>query len=237
MHIDTLMESAGWWSYLVVFAVTVGETSAFIGVLVPGETVILLAAALAGKGDLNPALLAAVVVAGGIIGDNLGYLLGRRCGRRPSSGRFARLRLDSHLRRAQSFLVRHGGKAVFAGRFIGFIRTFLPFAAGASAMPYRRFLFFSTLASVVWGVGNVLIGYFVGAAATEYLHSAGIVGALTLAVAALAVFTSLRLLKRHRQTGRAQPSILVSQRSPQEREQEHLAHSSELVTPESKRHP
>ncbi|MFG3323602.1 DedA family protein [Streptomyces sp. NPDC048171] len=201
MHIDTLIDSAGWWSYLLVFAVTVGETSAFVGALLPGETVILIAAALAGKGDLNPFLLAVVVVVGGILGDNLGYMLGRRCGQRPSRGKFARLRLDVHLRKTQTFLARHGGKAVFTGRFIGFIRTFLPFAAGASAMPCRRFFFFSTLASVVWGVGSVVLGYFVGAAAIDYLHSAGFVGAIALAALAVVAFTTVRLVKRYRQGG------------------------------------
>ncbi|MER7741894.1 DedA family protein [Streptomyces sp. NPDC096538] len=234
MHIDTLIESAGWWAYLVVFAVTVGETSAFLGLLVPGETVILIAAALAGKGDLNPVILAVAVVTGGIIGDNLGYLMGRRCGRRPSSGRFRRFRVDAHLRRAQTFLVRHGGKAVFAGRFIGFIRTFLPFAAGASAMPYRRFLFFSTLASVVWGVGNVGLGYFAGTAATEFLHSAGVVGALALAAMTLAMFVGLRLLKRRRRTGRAGSSIVASHRSLQAAGQDRapLDADTELLTPQ-----
>ncbi|WP_261384020.1 DedA family protein [Streptomyces sp. T12] len=199
----------------MVFAVTVGETSAFLGLLVPGETVILIAAALAGKGDLNPVILAVAVVTGGIVGDNLGYLMGRRCGRRPSSGRFRRFRPDAHLRRAQDFLVRHGGKAVFTGRFIGFVRTFLPFAAGAAAMPYRRFLFFSTLASVVWGIGNVVLGYFAGTAATEFLHSGGAVGALALAAVVLAVFVGLRLLKRRRHTGSSGSSIVVSHGSPQ----------------------
>ncbi|KAB2977542.1 DedA family protein [Streptomyces sp. SS1-1] len=234
MHIDTLIESAGWWAYLLVFAVTVSETSAFLGLLVPGETAILIAAALAGKGDLNPVILAAAVVTGGIIGDNLGYLLGRRCGRRPSSGRLRRFRLDAHLRRAQTFLVRHGGKAVFAGRFIGFIRTFLPFAAGASAMSYRRFFFFSTLASVVWGVGNVGLGYFAGTAATEFLHSAGAVGALALAAMALAMFVGLRLLKRRRHTGRAGSSIVASHRSLQEAVQDRalLDADTELLPPQ-----
>ncbi|MGW8742419.1 DedA family protein [Streptomyces sp. NPDC055794] len=219
MSIDTLIESAGWWSYLLVFAVTVGETSAFVGALLPGETVILIAAALAGKGDLNPFLLAVVVVAGGIIGDNLGYTLGRRCGQRPSSGKFARLRLDGHLRKTQSFLTQHGGKAVFTGRFIGFIRTFLPFAAGASAMPCRRFFFFSTLASVVWGVGSVVLGYFVGAAATDYLHSAGFAGAIALAALALAAFTTVRIVKRHRRSREDRSVVPMSHQSAQKMKQ------------------
>ncbi|MER5916848.1 hypothetical protein ABT124_42425 [Streptomyces sp. NPDC001982] len=65
MHVDGLIEAAGWWSYVLVFAVTAGKTGAFIGLLVPGETIILLASAIAGRGDLNAVVLAAAVVAGG----------------------------------------------------------------------------------------------------------------------------------------------------------------------------
>ncbi|MEV6781256.1 DedA family protein [Streptomyces sp. NPDC051098] len=236
MHIDTLIEAAGGWSYLVVFAVTVAETSAFIGLLVPGETVILLAAALAGKGDLDPMVLAVAVVMGGILGDNLGYLLGYRCQRRQSGAQAKPSRFDPHLRRAQSFLLRHGGKAVFTGRFIGFIRTFLPFAAGASAMPYRRFLFFSTLASVLWGIGNVTLGYFAGAAAEKVLHSAGLIGILTIVAVLLAAFIGTKLIKRRRRTTRADSSTVAS-RSPQGFEQSPVGFGAdaELVVHEAAR--
>ncbi|MFG2925670.1 DedA family protein [Streptomyces sp. NPDC048305] len=233
MHIDTLIEAAGGWSYLVVFAVTVAETSAFIGFLVPGETVILLAAALAGKGDLNPVVLAIAVVAGGILGDNLGYLLGYRCQQRQGGGRVKPNRFDPHLRRAQSFLLRHGGKAVFTGRFIGFIRTFLPFAAGASAMPYRRFLLFSTLASVLWGIGNVTLGYFAGAAAKEFLHSAGLVGILAIAAVLLAALACAKLVKRRRRATRAElPTVASVSLQSFEQSPMHLGADAELVAPE-----
>ncbi|MFD7445513.1 DedA family protein [Streptomyces sp. NPDC059909] len=211
MRIDALIEAAGWWSYAVVFAVTAGETGAFIGLLVPGETIILLASAIANRGDLNPLVLAAVVVAGGMAGDNLGYVLGRRCARRPSARRVGGIRSDRRFGRAQAFLVRHGGAAVFTGRFVGFVRSFLPFAAGASGMPYRRFFLYSTAASLVWGVGNVLLGYFAGAAATELLHSAGLAGAAALAAVglALAIVVGVRILSRRRRIVRAKSSVVA----------------------------
>ena len=101
----------------------------------------------------------------------LGYALGRRCERHPGTWLARRLRSDSWSGMAQTFLTRHGGTAVLTGRFVGVIRAFLPFAAGASCMPYRRFFFYSAAASLVWGTGNVLLGYFVGTAATSVLHS------------------------------------------------------------------
>ncbi|MFF3469096.1 DedA family protein [Streptomyces sp. NPDC001984] len=182
MHVDGLIEAAGWWSYVLVFAVTAGETGAFIGLLVPGETIILLASAIAGRGDLNAVVLAAAVVAGGMAGDNLGYALvyaaperaGRPVPARPPD------RADPRLPDA---LRRGGGVHRTVHRF----RTNLPVsAAGASNMPHRRFFLYSTAASLVWGVGNVLLGYFAGTAATEFLHSVGLITAAALAAAAVA---------------------------------------------------
>ncbi|MER5432272.1 DedA family protein [Streptomyces sp. NPDC002588] len=201
MHVEALVETAGWWSYLVVFAMTAGETSAFVGLLLPGETVILLASAIAGRGDLNPLVLAVVVVVGGMAGDSLGFALGHRCERR-LSGRRHRFRSDARIARARAFLKRHGGAAVFTGRFIGFVRTFLPFAAGSSGMPYRRFFLYSTAASLVWGVGNVLLGYFAGAATADLLHPTGLIGAAALAALAMAGCVVLALLRRRRRLAR-----------------------------------
>jgi membrane-associated protein len=203
MDIDALIQAAGWWSYLAVFAVTAGETGAFVGVLLPGETVVLLASATAGRGDLNPVMLAAAVVAGVITGDTLGYALGRGCGRRPAT-RWAR-----RAGRARAFLDSHGGAAVFTGRFFGFVRSFLPFAAGASGMPYRRFVLYSGAASLTWGVGNVLAGYFAGAAATDLLHSVGLIGAAALAAVALVIFAVLRIRKGTRRDVRTTSSLVA----------------------------
>ncbi|MFJ8111699.1 DedA family protein [Streptomyces sp. NPDC096132] len=209
MNVDALLEAAGWWSYLVVFAVTAAETSAFVGLLVPGEAAILFASALAGHGELNVLLLAAVVVAGGMTGDSLGHALGRRCKRRPNARMARHARPDNRIGRAQAFLLRHGGTAVITGRFIGFVRTFLPFAAGASGMPYRRFLLYSTVASVIWGIGNVLLGYFAGAAVIDLLHSVGLIALAAGAAAVLTVFTVVRIHTRRRRIERTRSTVVA----------------------------
>lgn len=228
MDIGALVEAAGWWSYIVVFALTAGETSAFIGVLLPGETVILLASAIAGRGDLDPVLLAALVVAGGMTGDSLGYALGHWYGQRPNTRMAHRVRPGSRIGQAHGFLMRHGGAAVVTGRFIGFVRTFLPFAAGASGMPYRRFFLFSTVASLIWGIGNVLLGYFAGAAAIDFLHAAGLIGASVLAAVAVALFGLVWLLRRRRGSARAPSAVVATGAASRRAEQEpiHLITSS-----------
>ncbi|MFF8360097.1 DedA family protein [Streptomyces chartreusis] len=199
MNVDALIEAAGWWSYVVVFAVTAGETSAFIGLLLPGETLILLAAAIAGRGDLDVVVLAAVVVAGSVTGDNLGYALGHWYERRPSAERMRRrVRPGSQIARAESFLLRHGAAAVFTGRFVGFARTVIPFAAGAAGMPYRRFAAYSAFASLVWGIGNVLVGYFLGSAAGELLHTVGLTGAAAVLATAVMFLIAMHIRRRRR---------------------------------------
>jgi membrane-associated protein len=228
MDVSALIEAAGWWSYIVVFALTAGETSAFIGVLLPGETVILLASAIAGRGDLNPVLLATLVVTGGMTGDSLGYALGHWYGRRPNTLLARWAHPGSRIGQAHDFLTRHGGASVVTGRFMGFVRTFLPFAAGASGMPYRRFFLFSTLASLIWGIGNVLLGYFAGAAATDFLHSAGLIGAAVLTSVAVALFGLVWLLRRRRGSARVPSAVVASGAALRRPEQEpiHLSTSS-----------
>jgi membrane protein DedA with SNARE-associated domain len=197
MNPTALVESAGLWSYIVVFALTAGETGAFIGVVLPGETLILLAAALAGRGDLDPVLLAVAVVAGGITGDSIGFALGHWYEHRGSAERLrGRIRPGRRTGQARDFLLRHGGVAIFTGRFIGFVRSFLPFAAGAAGMRYRRFLAFSAAASLMWGLANVLAGYFLGTAAGRLVRTAGLAGAGGAAVLALVLFLLFRIQRR-----------------------------------------
>ncbi|WP_327365822.1 DedA family protein [Streptomyces sp. NBC_01217] len=227
MHLNAVIETAGWWSYAAVFILTAGETSAFVGLLVPGEAAVLLAAAIAAQGDLNTPVLAAVVVAGSVTGDNLGYALGRRCARRP--GRRWTPRIPGRHRdgRAQAFLTHHSGAAVFAGKFIGFARTFLPYAAGSSGMPYRRFFLYSAVASLVWGIGTVLLGYFAGAA-TELLHTAGLVSGAMLVAVIVPVLVVMRVLARRRR--RPTKSTVVASGWPRHRLPEaadNFAHSQE----------
>ncbi|MFG1667836.1 DedA family protein [Streptomyces sp. Y7] len=209
MNVDALIEAAGWWTYLLLFAVTAGETSAFVGLLLPGEAAILFASALAGHGQLNVLLLAAAVVAGGMSGDSLGYALGHRCKHRPNARMARHARPDHRIGRAQAFLLRHGGTAVITGRFVGFVRTFLPFAAGASGMPYRRFFLYSTVASVIWGIGNVVLGYFAGAAVIDVLHSVGLIALGAIAAAAVTVFTVVRIHTRRRRRERSRSTVVA----------------------------
>lgn len=144
---------------LLVFA----EDAIFIGFVVPGETAAVLAGVGAGIGHVPLPLAIVVVVLAAIIGDSVGYEVGRLFfGPRVLNSRL----LAPHraqVFRAQDFLRRRGGLAVFLGRFTAFFRAMMPALAGAAEMPYRRFLLWNATGGIVWGTGFVLLGFAAGA--------------------------------------------------------------------------
>jgi len=103
------------------------------------------------------------VAGGGVLGDNIGYLLGRRLGREWLDRYGHRFGLrPSEIARVEGFFQRHGGKTVFFGRFVGFARALAPFLAGSSRMPYRTFLGYDIVGASLWAAGSLLVGYFAG---------------------------------------------------------------------------
>lgn len=154
----------GEWGYLIVFGVAVLECAAFLGLLIPGESIVVFSGFLAERGVFDLEVIIPVAAIGATLGDNIGYEIGRRLGR-PwllRHGRLLKLRAR-HLDRAEAFFKRHGNQAVFLGRFIGFARALVPFVAGAARMKYRWFLLYNALGAMLWSVLAVLLGYFAGA--------------------------------------------------------------------------
>jgi undecaprenyl-diphosphatase len=140
---------------------------------------------LASFGVLDLPETLVIAVSGALVGDNVGYCVGRRLGR-PWLERHGRL-IGMHggmLRRVDTLFARHGGKAVLIGRFVGFLRAMAPFAAGASRMPYARFALYNGVGATAWGIAFVLLGYFLGESwtmAERWIGRAGlVVGALVI---------------------------------------------------------
>ena len=159
-----LVARLGHWSYLVIFLAAALECAAFVGLLVPGESLMLASGFFSQQGLLQLDAVLVVSFLGAIIGDNIGYQLGCRLGREWLLHHGRRFGLKpARVARAEEFFSRHGGKAVFFGRFIGFARALVPFVAGASRMPFRQFLGYNALGAALWSVGFVLLGYFLGA--------------------------------------------------------------------------
>jgi len=158
-----LLWRIGHWGYVVIFLGATLESAAFLGFLIPGETLVIVSGMLASLGILDPIDLIVVVAAGAILGDNVSYQLGRRLGH-PWLVRYGRrVGLDhARLERVDAFYDRHGWAAIVFGRFVGFLRALVPFVAGAAHMSYPRFVGYNAIAAALWAVATVLFGYFVG---------------------------------------------------------------------------
>lgn len=163
-YLVQLVGRLGHWGYVVIFLGAMAESAAFLGVLVPGESLVLVAGFLAAQQALDLDALIVVVAVGATIGDSIGYELGRHLGA-PWAVRYGRYVgvHQRHLDRAHAFFDRHGGKAVFLGRFVGVARALVPFLAGSSRMPYRRFLPYNVLGALLWSASFLLLGYLLGA--------------------------------------------------------------------------
>jgi membrane protein DedA with SNARE-associated domain len=174
------------WAYVVVGVLTLLEAAAFVGLVVPGETAVLLGGVLAYQGRVSLSLMIAVAVAGAIIGDSVGYDIGLRIGPAVRASRLGQRVGDARWARADLYLAAHGGRAVFLGRFVGILRALVPTMAGASRMPYRTFLAWNAAGGLIWASSFVLAGYAAGDAYHLVEHW---VGRVTLVVAAFAAVT------------------------------------------------
>lgn len=202
---DKLIEvlwRAGSWGYLLVFAGATLESAAFLGFLVPGETLVIVSGVLASLGIFDLTELIVVVGLGAIAGDNVSYQLGRRLGREWLLRHGARVGLHpARLEHVERVYERYGGRAVTFGRFVGFLRPLVPFVAGAARMPYARFLAFNLFACVAWAVITVLLGYFVGESwelVERWIGRTGLAAAALVAVIAAVVWWRRRRRRGHR---------------------------------------
>jgi membrane protein DedA with SNARE-associated domain/membrane-associated phospholipid phosphatase len=156
----TIGKTLGNWTYLLVGALAFLETGAFIGLIAPGETAMLLGGLVAGQGQIEVVTLIGVVWACAVAGDLTSFMLGRRLGRTFLVRHGAKVQItEERLHHVEDFFDRHGGKAILLGRFVGLVRAIAPFLAGSSGMALRRFLPYDVIGAGLWGTTFVLLGY------------------------------------------------------------------------------
>jgi len=191
------------FGYPLLFLIVMSESG---GLPVPGETGLITAAVLASQGKLKIELVIALAAAGAIVGDNIGYLIGRKGGRwlleRP--GPFHKQRLQV-LSVGQPFFDRHGSKAVFFGRFVLGLRVWASWLAGATHMHWRSFVLWNALGGIVWASTIGLIAYFLGHSAGNAIEAFGLFGLAAVLIAAVSGFIVHR---RHRARNAPQSSEL-----------------------------
>jgi membrane protein DedA with SNARE-associated domain len=193
--VDRVLGLPGWLVLLITGLVVFAEDAVFVGFVIPGETVALLAGAAAKLGHVSLAGVLVVVVLAAIAGDTVGYEIGRHAGPRVLQWpvlQKRRRRLDD----AREFLARRGGSAVFLGRWVAFFRAVMPALAGTARMPYRRFLAFNAAGGLAWGATVVLLGYVAGASYARVEKFIGRDAALVVLAVVVVAVVARRLSRR-----------------------------------------
>ncbi len=197
--LNDVSNALGAWTYLLVGVLAFLETGAFVGLVVPGETVMLIGGAVAGQGAVDIYLLIAIGWFAAWLGDTTSFYVGRRLGRGFVLRHGPRVGIsEERFARVEDYFDRHGGKTILIGRFVSLVRALAPFVAGSSGMRYRAFVPYSILGTGIWASAHILIGYIfsrsIDSAAKYAGRGAFILGTLiVITVGAVIAFRFLRV--------------------------------------------
>ena len=192
--VTTFVEQHSQWAILLLFVLLTLES---FGLPVPGETALIACAVLASQGSLSIVVVIAVGVLAAIVGDNLGYWAAREGGRPLlERHRLTRQYADRYLERGERFFAKHGGKAVFLGRFVAVLRVTTAWIAGLSRMQWWRFLAWNAAGGFVWATMVALISYYLGDAAASALSRYGLFAAGGVVVLSVLGFVVARQIEK-----------------------------------------
>ncbi|MEK4230633.1 DedA family protein [Solibacillus sp. FSL H8-0538] len=162
-HLVDIIQQFGAWSYGILFSIVFVETGIVIMPFLPGDSLLFASGTLAALGAFNLLTLLIVFFVAAVLGDTVNYQIGKTVGTSIPEGSFlGRVINRERMEIAQNFFNKHGGKTIVMARFMPFIRTFIPFVAGASRMDYKYFLIYNVVGAFLWVMSCTLIGYFFG---------------------------------------------------------------------------
>ncbi|HYV15843.1 MAG TPA: phosphatase PAP2 family protein [Conexibacter sp.] len=220
-NLDTVLKDVGGtlgaWTYLLVGGLCFLESGAFVGLVVPGETAIIVGGVVAGQGHLDLILLIAIVWASAVAGDLFSFMLGRRLGRGFLVQHGPKVSItQARIEQVERFYDRHGGKAVFLGRFVGLVRAVSPFLAASSGMPLRRFLPYDVLAAGAMGTALCVVGYLFWHSLDKVLAIAkqGTLALATTIVLVTAIVAAVRWLRVEENRSRLDAWFTARERTP-----------------------
>lgn len=207
-------ETVGAWLYVIAGGLCFAEAAILVGMVLPGETALLVAGVFCQRGTLSLPIMIIVAVVCAIAGDSVGYEFGRKFGPSLRRSRLGRWVGEHRWAKVDGFLHRHGGKAVLLGRLTALLRALMPSMAGMSGMRYRTFLLWNAVGGLIWAPTCVLLGY-------AFSTSLSVVGeTLTwapLAILALAVVAYLVLHLRKRRLEKAEVTAFAEADAAPER--------------------
>ena len=152
----------GWWGYALLAGIVFAESGLLVGLFLPGDSLLFTVGVVAGAGQLDIVQICALLVVFSILGDQSGYLLGRRTGPRIFVRPDSLLFKHEYVTRTQEFYEKHGGKTLIYAKFVPIVRTFAPFMAGVGRMQYARFVSFNVIGGLGWVLSMTLAGYYLG---------------------------------------------------------------------------
>ncbi|MBU8865324.1 DedA family protein [Paenarthrobacter aromaticivorans] len=193
---DGLLHASPLVVICIVFALVFAEDALFIGFVIPGETAAVVGGVFASRGDLPLWGMIPVVISAAILGDTVGYEIGKHLGPRIMALKLLDKR-RAQLQKAEDFLARRGGLAVFLGRFTAFFRAVMPALAGLSRMPYRRFAIWNFTGGIIWGALFVTLGFVAGNSYEELAHAVGRGAAVVVGVVVV-VILGVWQFRKHR---------------------------------------
>jgi len=202
MDVETLVRVGG---LSAMTAIVFAETGLMVGFFLPGDSLLVTAGVFAAAGHLNIWTLNILLIAAAIVGDTVGYWIGRRAGpalfNRPRSRFFH----PEYLRRAHDFYEKHGGKTIILARFMPIVRTFAPVVAGMGRMDYGRFVSFNVFGGLLWVLSMTLIGYYLG----HFVWVRKNIEIVILIVVFLSILPGIVAYFREKSKGRQTPSPTV----------------------------
>lgn len=161
-HLRQLTADYGVWTYGILFLVVFCETGLVVTPILPGDSLLFAAGAIASLGSLNVWLLCGLLFVAAVLGDTVNYHVGLFLGPRVLSGKFSRWLNPKHLKRTEDFYDKYGPMTIILARFVPIVRTFAPFVAGVGRMSYGKFLLYNVLGGALWVLSMTLAGYFLG---------------------------------------------------------------------------
>lgn len=189
-YIGFILENYHNYFYILFFLVIYCETGLVVTPFLPGDSLLFVAGAFAGTGQLHIGFLIIILVVAAFLGDNTNFFLGKFIGQKLFSNHKSKIFRKDILDKTHQFYERHGSKAIIIARFIPLVRTFAPFVAGVGQMTYRRFVSFSLFASVLWVVIFLIGGYLFGNIPVIKEHMSLII----LAVMVISVLPALKMI-------------------------------------------
>jgi len=158
-YLKTLGDHVGSWLYIIAAGLAFAEAAILVGMVLPGETALLVAGYFCHEGVLNLGIMIPVAVIAAIGGDSVGFEFGRKFGPGLRRSRLGQLIGQDRWSTVDSFLHRHGGKAILLGRLTALLRALIPSMAGMSGMHYRTFVLWNAIGGILWGSGCILLGW------------------------------------------------------------------------------